>query len=253
MSTTDRLLAVLDLFTLERPDWSVEEVARALGTATSTVYRFVGSLCKIGLLTGIGGGRYGLGPTVIRYDRQLRLTDPLVLAGHAQLDRLARLMPARAVAFLCRLFGEQVFCVAQEAVDGPSFAVSYERGRPMPLFAGSASRAILAHLPPRQLRDLHRRDGAMFVRAGLGNDWERVRMTLRAQREAGGWISNGEVDVGMRGISAPIAAPAQGLLGSITLAGPRSGLSDAAAQRALVEVVHAARAIERELHRRITP
>lgn len=247
MSTSDRLLAILDLFTLDRPDWSVEEAAAVLGVAVSSAYRYFNSLSRTGLLTGLGGGRYGLGPTVIRYDRQLRLTDPLVLAADAELDRLARLLPGRSVAFLCRLFGDQVMCVAQVAIDDPPFALGYERGRPMPLFAGSASRVILSHLDSRRLRSLYRREPASFAAAGLGDEWRHVRTALRIRREAGGCISSGEVDAGMRGVSAAVVAP--GVLGSVTIAGPRAALTDAAARRLLSEVVDAARAVERGLGR----
>lgn len=247
MSTSDRLLAILDLFTLDRPDWAVEEAAAVLGIATSTAYRYFNSLSRIGLLTALGAGRHGLGPTVIRYDRQLRLTDPLVLAADSELDRLARLLPGRSVAFLCRLFGDQVICVAQVAIADPPFALGYERGRPMPLFAGSASRVILSHLDPRRLRALYRREPASFAKAGLGDDWQAVRAALRVRREAGGCISSGEVDAGMRGISAAVVAA--GVLGSVTVAGPRSALTDATARRLLSEVTDAARAVERGLGR----
>lgn len=250
MSTSDRLLAVLDLFTLRRPDWSVEEAAAELGVPVSTVYRYFGKLSRTGLLAGLTGARYGLGPTIIRYDRQLRLTDPLVLAATGELDRLARLVPGRSVAFLCRLFGEQVMCVAQAAVDDPPFAIGYERGRPMPLFAGSASRVILANLPTRQVRDLHRRAPEGFGRAGLGGDWATVRVALRGQRDSTGCITSGEVDVGMRGVSAPVLAAGAGVIGSVTLAGPMAALPRPTAERVLGEVVRAARAIERELGRK---
>lgn len=250
MSTSDRLLAVLDLFTIRRPDWSVEEAATELGMPVSTVYRYFGKLSRTGLLAGLAGARYGLGPTIIRYDRQLRLTDPLVLAATAELDRLARLVPGRSVAFLCRLFGEQVMCVAQAAVDDPPFAIGYERGRPMPLFAGSASRVILANLPTRQVRDLYRRTPEGFGRAGLGGDWAAVRGALRIQRESMGCITSGEVDVGMRGVSAPLMAVGAGVIGSITVAGPTAALPRQTAERTLGDVARAARAIERELGRK---
>ena len=51
----------------------------------------------------------------------------------------------------------------------------------------------------------------------------------------------------MRGVSA--AGVATGVLGSITVAGPRSGLSEAAARRVLSEVIDAARTVERSLGR----
>ena len=58
MSTSERLLAVLDLFTLESPDWSVEEAAKATRVATSTTYLYFANLTRQGLLAPCGAGRY---------------------------------------------------------------------------------------------------------------------------------------------------------------------------------------------------
>lgn len=249
MSTSDRLLALLDLFTMDRPDWSVEEAAARLDLALSTAYRYFNSLSASGLLTSYGRGRYGLGPAIIRYDRQLRLTDPLVLASRPVMEHISQMVPGNGVAFVCRLFGEQVMCVAQAAVGEPSFAVGYERGRMMPLFAGSASLVVLAAIPSRSLRALHRRQADTFVRAGLGGEWAEVRAALRAIRDAGHCVRSGEVDKGMRGVSVPVSAPGGAVLGSLSVAGPRDAIGSALVARLIEMLGQGAQTIERELER----
>jgi DNA-binding IclR family transcriptional regulator len=144
VSTSDRLLSVLDLFTLERPDWSVEEAAAALQVAISTTYRYVAALSAKGLLAPLGDGRYVLGPTIIHYDRQIRLTDPLISAAHNEMQRLAEMNFGRTIVFICRLLGGQVMCVDQVSQTDLPMGFGYERGRFMPLFAGAASKIILA-------------------------------------------------------------------------------------------------------------
>jgi DNA-binding IclR family transcriptional regulator len=247
VSTSDRLLSVLDLFDLERPDWSVEEAAAALGLATSTAYRYFASLTARGLLAPFGNARYVLGPTIIRYDRQLRLTDPLISAAENELQRLARLEPGRTVAFLCRLLGGQVMCVQQASAGDPSFAVGYQRGRLMPLFAGSASKIILAHLPSRQLRALYGREPTAFSGAKLGTRWDEVRARLRAIREAGYVVSTGEVDPGMRGVSVPLVDQANALVASINVAGPQKVLDSDTVERLVKGLRNAAMGIAKEL------
>jgi len=247
VSTADRLLSVLDLFDLEHPDWSVEEAAGALGLATSTAYRYFASLTARGLLAPFGNARYVLGPTVIRYDRQLRLTDPLISAADADLQRLARLEPGRTVAFLCRLLGGQVMCVQQASVGDPSFAVGYERGRLMPLFAGSASKIILAHLPPRQLRALYGRQPSAFATAKLGASWDEVRSRLRDIREAGYVVSTAEVDPGMRGVSVPLVDPVNSVVASVNVAGPQKVLDANTVERLVRGLRKATASIGEEL------
>lgn len=219
MTTSDRLLMVLDLFDLEKSDWSVEEAAKALALATSTTYRYFASLTASGLLAPFAAGRYILGPTIIRYDRLLRLTDPLISAAQPEMQRIAQIEPKKTVVFLCRLLGTRVMCVAQASHGNPAFAVGYERGRLMPLFRGSASKAILAQLPPRQLRVLYGRDPASFADAGLGATWDSARDALRQIRVDGFVVSNGEIDSGMRGVSVPLAPEGSGLLASLNVAG----------------------------------
>lgn len=232
MSTANRLLAILDLFTLDRPDWSIDEASVAMAMPMSTIYRYFNSLTKNGLIATNGGGRYILGPSIIRYDRQLRLTDPLVRSARAEMDRLAQSVAGRAVVFLCRLFGNKVMCVSQASSGEAPFTISYERGRPMPLFAGSASRVILANLSPAKIQSLYRHYSEEFARRGLGADLREVRETLRAVRTEGCFVTVGEVDAGMRGISVPILFNDK-IIGSLTIAGPRKGLGPTDISRAL--------------------
>jgi DNA-binding IclR family transcriptional regulator len=248
VTTADRLLEVLNLFTGERSDWSVEEAAVALETPTSTTYRYFKSLTTSGLLGTLGAGRYTLGPAIIRYDRQLRLTDPLVLAARHQMDRIAEPLSAQGVVFLCRLFGDQVMCVAQASAGDLPFAISYERGRLMPLFAGSASRVLLANLPPRKIQSLYRNHAEQFARSKIGLSWPEVREELKSVRENGGFTTVGEVDPGMRGISVPILLNGS-IIGSLNVAGPRQGFSNTAVTQLLEDLTRAASKVTQELHR----
>ncbi len=224
MTTSDRLLSVLDLFDLDRPDWAVEEAAAELGLATSTTYRYFASLTASGMLAPFASGRYILGPTIIRYDRLLRLTDPLVSSAMPEMRGIAALEPSSTVVFLCRLIGNQVMCVAQVSIEDPPFAVGYERGRLMPLFKGSASKAILASLPSRHIRSLYRREPESFLEAGLGTNWDEARDALRKIRLDALVVSNGEIDAGMRGVSVPLIAEGGAFLASLNVAGRQEAL-----------------------------
>lgn len=247
MSTADRLLTILDLFTIERPDWSIEEASESLGIPTSTVYRYFNSLTQSGLAVTAGGGRYILGPSIIRLDRQLRLTDPLVRSARGEMDRLARAFAGKALVFMCRLFGDQVMCVSQASMGELPFTISYERGRLMPLFAGSASRVILANLPAGKIQALYRKYPDEFRARQLGDTLPEVRSTLKSVKDDGHFVTAGEVDAGMRGISVPILVSGK-IIGSLTVAGPRPGLNPPQVARALDGLREASRHIAEELH-----
>jgi DNA-binding IclR family transcriptional regulator len=219
VSTSDRLLKVLGLFTAERPQWTVEGAAAELKLAVSTAYRYFRSLSQAGLIIPYANGRYVLGPAIIQYDRQLRLHDPLISVSAPLMKQLAPVLPRDCLLLLCRLYGERVMCVHQEYLEMPTFAVSFERGRPMPLSRGAASKVILANMPARFLRSFHARH-AEEMRERLGSDWNEVRARLREIRAQGVHVTQSELDTGMMGIAAPLFEPDGSVVGSISVVLP---------------------------------
>ncbi len=217
MTTSDRLLSVLGLFTLEHPEWTVESAAKELDLAISTAYRYFRSLAKAGLIVAFSAGRYVLGPAIIQYDRQMRLSDPLTTTAQATMKRLAQKLPPKTLVMLCRLFRNQVMCVHQEAEKTPHFAVSYERGRLMPLFRGAASKIILAHMAPRTVKSLYTKHAVEFAQAGLGVSWDEVKPRLRDLRLAGVAITQGEIDPGLTGIAVGLFEPGETVIGSLSV------------------------------------
>lgn len=220
MTTSDRLLSVLGLFTVEHPEWTVEEAADELGLAVSTTYRYFRSLSKAGLIVAFTAGRYVLGPAVIQYDRQIRLCDPLTTTAQPTMRQLTEKMASHIVILLCRLFRNQVICVHQESAHKPDFAFSYERGRAMPLFRGAASKVILANMQLRMVKALYAEHASKFAQAALGKNWDETKERLRALRNAGVAITQGEVDPGMCGIAVPMFDPAGATVGSLSIVVP---------------------------------
>ena len=246
ITTADRVLSVLKLFSMERPRWSVEEAANELGIRISTAYRYFRSLASAGLIVSCGQGSYVIGPAVIELDRQTRHLDPLIRAARPHLEVLQALAGGDAVGLLCRLYGTRVICVDQcRLMSGP--VISYERGRPMPLFRGSASKAILAYLPWRTLRKLHLENDAAIAAAGLGESWEAFRRHLRGIRRQGICMTAGEVDPGVVGLSSPVFAPEGDVLASIGLVIPAESPALAGRPALDVAVTDAARAVSEAL------
>jgi DNA-binding IclR family transcriptional regulator len=220
MTTSDRVLGVLGLFTLEEPEWTVEDAAERSRLAVSTAYRYFRSLSKAGLIVAVASGRYVLGPAIIQYDRQIRLQDPLTRAAQPIMKRLTGELPPHTVTLLCRLFRNQVMCVHQEFAERPDFAVSYERGRPIPLFRGAASKIILANMSLRAVKAQFEEHKAKFAQANLGRTWDEVKERLRELRSAGVSVTQGELDPGMCGIGMPLLEPTGTVIGSLSVVIP---------------------------------
>ena len=207
-TTADRVLTVLSLFSGDKWVWTVEEAAQALGLPTSTTYRYFKSLADCELIGPHQTGNYVLGPAVYELDRALRTHDPFVNAASGEMLRLAA-ENDRTIILLTRLYKNKVMCVHRE---GESFAAQgYERGRPMPLERGAASKVILANLPLRQLRTL-----AEDIEADGGPSIGDLRNELRTIRANGYAITYGEIDPGKVGISVPVFRENEVLEGSLS-------------------------------------
>jgi len=198
------MLSILRLFCPEKPSWTVVEAAEALGIAGSTTYRHFRALSDAGLIVAYAAGRYSLGPAIIEYDRQIRALDPLITAAKPVMQKLARSMQHPGVVLLCRIYRDRVMCVDQASGSTPQELVSYERGRPMPLFRGAASKIIFAHLPARRTRALYERFASEIAEVGLGRNWDELKSQLRALRGEIVAVTRGELDAGMIGLSAAV-------------------------------------------------
>ena len=236
MSSLERMLAILDLFTESRPVWSVDDIAAHFSYTRSTAYRYVRELADAGLLTQAENARYSLGPRILHLDRQLRVSDPLVKAMQALEPKLPRWSDEQ-MWLLCRLYRDTVTCVHQSGQ--LRRGLSFSRGYPMPLFRGATSKAILAFLPERHYTKLYLDNPELVSDAGLGSNWSEFKAALKAIRQHGYAVSVGEVDTDVFGIAAPVFGANQKVIGSLSLVRPASRLDKVrwdAESKAIVEV-----------------
>jgi DNA-binding IclR family transcriptional regulator len=199
-SSITRVLGILDLFTPETPVWTVDMLVQRLQNARATVYRYVRALCDAGFLVPVAGAGYVLGPRFIEFDRSIRLADPLLQIAPGVMADLREAV--NGAQLLCAFYGLRVLSVLQDKTD-PDITMSMERGRPFPLFQGSPSRVILAHLPTYQLRNLALNHQKEIAAAGLGENWAAFRDRMRAIRRTG-YVAASDIDKALVGISAPI-------------------------------------------------
>lgn len=249
MAGLSRFVDVLRLFGEAKSDWTVPEIAEALGVPASTVYRTVRELLAASFLEPAREGHYRLGSVFIEYDRLIRMTDPLVREGAPLLREVALQARIPCVAVLCRLYGDTVMCVAEETAQAP-FWTSYERGRPRPLTRGATSKAILAQLPSRRLAKLlaQEEDGRPFAAGAAA-----LREELAAIRKRGYCVTRGEVDQGLMGLAVPVAIPELALNASLSLIVRAAELDDAGERRLVLLLVSSASLLIEALNRGDSP
>ncbi len=252
-SSGDRLLAVLRLFTTEEPEWTVEAAVERLGISSPTAYRYFRSLARVGLINAVSRASYVLGPAIIEMDRHIRICDPMLTAARDVMVDLIQYAAEGSAILLCRVFRDRVICIHQVVGRGPQGPVSYERGRPMPLFRGATSKIVLAHLPSRMLKTLYSGQQQEIEAAGLGATWEAFKKSLAALRRAGACITRGDIDPGRVGISAPIFDDERAIIGSLSFVLPAHKADETLVGRLLLLTIAGAGEIERAMVARAEP
>jgi DNA-binding IclR family transcriptional regulator len=215
-SSFERMLGLLDLFTPSASVRPVTDLVNYLGTSRSTSYRYIKALHAAGLIEAVANGRYVLGPRIVEFDRQIRMSDPLYKGGAQVLRPLVDLTGHSAL--LCALYSDSVMCIREELAAG-SPPNLFSRGQRRPLFAGAASKIILPFLPPHRLRSIFQQHQRTIALAGMGTDWQTFREGLGAIRRDGYIVSHGEFNPGVFGISAPVFNAEGLVVGSIGIAG----------------------------------
>ena len=219
--TVDRALSILELFSLEQPQWTLTEVAAEMGLTVSTVHRLLKSLLTHEMIVVEPvGKRYGLGPGVMRMAKMLFERDD----NHRVYDAAARHMSqlrstTGETIGLHRILGQYRACIA-ELVSFQTVRTQTSVGGLLPLHAGAASKSLIAWLTTAERDQLF-----------SGNKFERltprspsVRADLEAElgnvRRLGYAISEGESVLGAAALSAPIFDSRNNVVASLNITGP---------------------------------
>lgn len=246
MSSPARVLAILDLFTQQQPIWHPDEINETLRYSRATGYRYVKELVDAGFLQKVSAGRYALGARIIELDYQLRQSDPVLLAAAPVMDALATRSKLDAV--LSTMFGGHQIVDIHRASQDSTLELQYGRGRPRPLFKGAAPKVILSALPRAPLKriyDLHADEAAA---AGLGHDWDAFRTRMAGIREAGIYLSMGELDRGVGAAAVPVLSADDEVTAALALVGTTQALQGIGLPALQRQLQRAAAQIQDQLH-----
>jgi len=214
LSSLGRMLSVLDLFSEGRLTWTAEAITEALDVSLPTGYRYVKMLVDAGLLQRAADSHYTLGPRIIVLDHYIRMADPVLQTGVPFMKELAASTGFDCV--LSGLYGDQLLDTHREMGSVPA-VLSYGRGRPRPWFQGAAPKVILASLSSAALRKVFEKRHADIVGAGLPSEWTAFRKYYAQIRKAGHYFSNGELEVNLAALAAPLQKADGTVLGAISL------------------------------------
>ncbi len=223
----DRALLVLSVLAQSKVAMKAAELGQATGLVKSTLYRQIATLRRWGFVME-SDGRYSPGPVSVQLASGFDGNSDLVMAARA--DMRALVQQSHESVALVTAVNDCVVCL--EMIDSEhSLRCSFDRGRSVPASDGASAKCLLAHLP------LDQREALLD---GLGESAERAA-ELDAIRQAGHAVTQGEVDAGVWGASAPVLVSGRRLRGAITLMAPLTRVEGMEAALLHMTVVTAAR------------
>ena len=237
--------AILDCFTIDRPEIGVREVARMTGLTTSTAGRLMASMKERGILKQNGGSRsYTLGMRLLTWTGVYLTALDIRTVSQPVMTELQQ--STQETISLYVLDGTDRVCV--ERLESPqNVRIIARLGRRLPLYAGSAGKAILAYLPESKVREVIDSSGLSPFTARTITDPTLLLEELEKVRQKGYAVSFGEWIQDATGIAAPIFGVGKEVLGSLTISGPSQRFSKEVIDRYAKEVINAAGDISRQM------
>ncbi len=211
-SLLGRARAVLDAFGLDGPDLSLAELVPAVGLPKTTVFRLCQELVAWGFLERVEPSRYRLGLRLWelgqRVPRQRVLREAALTHLHDLLHTTRETVPCAV------LDGTEVLYTDKLTLHHGQPQPSRVAGR-LPLHCTATGKALLAHAPPRLVREvlagpLHRRTRYTITAPGL------LARQLADVRAGGVAVEREETRLGYLSVAAPVLGPGGLLLGAVS-------------------------------------
>ena len=229
VKAVDRLVNVLDSFTLEEPTWSLAELSTRLDVPKSTLHRYLASLQSHGILRREPG------------DRRWRLGYRLVIWGslaaestglrHVAGPIMQDLLAAMGETVILTVYDDREVVCIEKVETSHSVRMALSVGMRRLPHAGASSKILMAYLPEEEVQAIIQERGLPKLCTNTITDPDELAQELARIRERGFAQSYEETDRDAWGVATPIRDWRGEVLAAIGIAGPSSRFSDELSQR----------------------
>ena len=203
----------------------VTELAETVGISKSSAHSHLSTLHEAGYLRK-DDSEYALSCQFLLLGEYVRNANPLYQFGSLKADRLAT-----ETGHYVHLFTEEngrgvtIYEARGEHAGGYEYQ-SLKLQQREPLHVTASGKAILANLPERRVREIVDSHGLERYTENTITESEALFEELAEISEQGYAVNDEEEIYGFRAVAAPVRTQARELLGSISLSGPVTFLSD---------------------------
>lgn len=218
VQTIDRLIQIMDCFTIDQNDLGVREVARLTGLSPSACGRLMVALRNQGLLLQNHESRsYSVGPKSLRWAEVYTTNLDIRNVALPVINEL--LLETKETISLYILDGDERLCV-ERMESAQNVRIVARIGRRLPLYAGSAGKLLLAYLPEKRQEEILSRTNFQPFTIKTITDINSLKAELKTIRTQGYAFSDGEWVEDAAGIAAPIFDMKADILAALTVSGP---------------------------------
>ncbi|MCR3721914.1 MULTISPECIES: IclR family transcriptional regulator [Prauserella salsuginis group] len=225
LQTVQKIGPVLDLFTIDRPEWGVSEVAERIGVPRSSAHALLSSLVETGLLQCRTRGRYRIGWRIVELGETLRGTVDVRSVAAPVLQELAdrfgetshlAVMERYKVLYVDKIVGNHVINVTGARI-----------GAALDAHCSAVGKVLLAHRDPEEIRRFVMDKPLRRLTPSTITNPRALEQELETVRRSGCAFDLGEAVQEVHCVAAPVRDDLGAVVAAISMTVPASRFTPA--------------------------
>jgi len=218
IQSIDRALQVIELFSLEKPEWGVTEISKNLNIYKSNVYNILTTLVERGfVIKDSKTDKYKLGIKFFELGSVVIKNMDLRKIAHPHIEKLSK--EFNETVHLGVLDKGRVISIEREE-SGQSLSPRIFIGKRAPLHCTAVGKAIMAYLSEDKVSLIIKEKGLEKYTENTITDREKLEKEFLKIRKQGYAVDNMEHEEGVRCVAGPIRDYTGKVIASMSVSGP---------------------------------
>jgi DNA-binding IclR family transcriptional regulator len=247
VQTVGKIARILDLFSVEKPEWGVSELGRELRIPKSTAHELAQSLAEQRFLCRMDNGRYQLGWRLFELSQILLDTTQIRIESRYVLEELAQRWGE--TTHLATLDGIQTIYMEKLPRVADAGKFPSPKGARRPAHCSGVGKVLLANQKWEHLAPLLETAGLRAFTPNTITDIHKLAEELEVVRKRGYAYDNEEASFGLCCVAAPIQGRQGKVVAAASLCVPKREF-ERGKDRYTAAIVEATRLISRDAARR---